>query len=128
MKQLFQIAGVLLIVLLGAGPASAAVGCAAQNSAMDSSCPMGMAGMGADCPMSHSLAALDCSEDCCNLTAPVAQVVNAVPVKPKLIAAAQPMLARTVATEVEGISRPGLSKSVAANSPPRYILLRVFRI
>jgi len=129
MKRAFQIAGILLIILLGAGPASAAVGCVLGSSAMGPSCPMGMTAMDADCPMSHALAAGDCSQDCCNRTAPIAQVVNAVPVKPKYAAANLQMAVLAVPTVVEGrYSRPAVFLSFAASSPPRYILLRVFRI
>jgi hypothetical protein len=76
MKWAFQIACVLLIILIGVGPASAAVGCVLGNSAMGPSCPMGL----------------------------------------------------TIPTAVEGNSQPEVSQNFTANSPPRYILLRVFRI
>lgn len=116
------------MVLLGAGPASAAVGCVLGNSTMGTSCPMGMTGMDADCPMSHVLATGDCSQDCYNRTAPIALLVNAVPVKPELIAAAPHMAELAVPTPVEGNSRLEVLPSIVASSPPRYILLRVFRI
>ena len=128
MKRAFQIVGILLIVLLGAGPASAAVGCVLGSSAMGPSCPMGMTRMDADCPMSHAHAAVNCSQDCCNRTAPIAQAVNAVPVKPKLVAAAPHMSELTVPAAPEENSRPQVLPSFAANSPPRYIMLRMFRI
>ena len=128
MKRPFQIAGILLILLLGAGPASAAVSCVLGSSAMGSSCPMGMAGMDADCPMSHALAAGDCSQDCCSRTAPIALLVNAIPVKPKLAVAVPIVATPAVFTAAEGNSRPAVLLGLAASSLPRYILLRVFRI
>ena len=128
MKRAFQISGILLIVLLGAGPASAAVGCVLGSSGMGPSCPMGMTGMDADCPMSHALAAFDCSLDCCSGTAPIAQVVNAVPVKPKLLTAVSIMAGFSVPTPVDESFRPEIVPNFAASSTPRYILLCVFRI
>jgi len=128
MKWAFQIARVLLIILIGVGPASAAVGCVLGNSAMGPSCPMGTTGMDADYAMSHALAAGGCSQDCCNRTAPIVQLVIAVPVKPKLAAAVPQMAGLTIPTAVEGNSQPEVSQNFTANSPPRYILLRVFRI
>jgi len=127
MKRAFQIAGILLIILLGAGPASAAVGCVLGNSTMVPSCPIAMIGMDADCPMSHVLAASDCSQDCCNRTAPIALVVNAVSVKPKLSAARQ-IGALTGSSAPEVNFRPEALPGFAASSRPRYIVLRVFRI
>jgi len=128
MKRAFTIAGFLLVVLLGAGPASAALGCVLSNSAMGPSCPMGMAAMDADCPMSHARASVACSQDCCNRTAPVAIVLNGIPVKPKFVAAVLPMTGLTLPTATEGNSRSVALPSYAVSSPPRYILLRVFRI
>ena len=128
MKGTFQLAEFLLMILLGAGPASAVVGCVLGNSAMGSSCPMGMTAMDADCPMSHAFASDACSQDCCNRTAPIVQVVNAVPVKPKIIAAVPLAAELTISAAKEGRILPEASPFFTANSPPRYILLRVFRI
>jgi hypothetical protein len=128
MKRVFQIAGVLLILVLGAGPASAAIGCVLSNPAMGQSCPMGVAGMDADCPMSHALAPRDCSQDCCNRTAPIAVVLSGLPVKPKLVAAAPAIARLNLVTAAKPHIFPEILPPVAANSPPRYILLRVFRI
>jgi hypothetical protein len=128
MKRAFSIVGFLLILLLGAGPASTALGCVLSNSAMAPSCPMGMSAMDPDCPMSHAIAAADCTQDCCNRTAPVATVLSGIPVKPKLVAAALPMASLTVPTAAEGYRRSDILPAYAASSPPRYILLRVFRI
>jgi len=127
MKRAFTIAGLLLVVLLGAGQASAALACVLSNSATGPSCPMGMAAMDADCPMSHALASVDCSQDCCNRTA-VAIVLNGIPVKPKFVAAVLPMTGLTLPTATEGNSCSVTLPSYAVSSPPRYILLRVFRI
>lgn len=128
MKRALPIVGILLVLLLAAGPASAAISCAMSNSAMGPSCPMGIAGMDADCPMSHALAAADCSQDCCNRAAPIALVQNGIPVKPKLLATSLQLATIAIPIEAERNSRPEAPAFFAANSPPRYILLRVFRI
>ncbi|HEY2468046.1 MAG TPA: hypothetical protein VGI45_09410 [Terracidiphilus sp.] len=128
MKRLIQIFAVTLIGLLTAGPAWAAVSCALDNSAMGASCPMGMAHMDADCPMSHAMAMMDCSQDCCNRTLPQALVLPGIPLKSKILAPAQGMFTLSVAqtTETRANSEP-VSPRVST-SPPRYLLLRVFRI
>ena len=128
MKRAFQIVGILLVLLLAAGPASAALGCTLSGPAMDSSCPMDMDGMSADCPMSHALATVDCSHDCCDRTAPIALVVNGIPVKSKFVASIPQISSLTVPSEAEENSHFEGLPSFAASSPPRYILLRVFRI
>ena len=128
MKRTFPIVGILLVLLLAAGPASAAVRCVLASTAMGPSCPMSMAGMDVDCPMSHTLAAADCSQDCCNQAAPIALAQNGIPVKPKLLLPMLNMASIDVPIAAEGNSRPEILPTVAANSPPRYILLRVFRI
>jgi hypothetical protein len=128
MKRAFQIAGILLILLIGAGPALAAVGCVLSSSAMGPSCPMGMTEMAADCPMAHTFAATDCSQDCCNRSAPIAQVADAVPVKPKFVAVALHFAGLTVSAAPERNARHEVVPRFAASSPPRYILLQVFRI
>jgi hypothetical protein len=89
---------------------------------------MGVAGMDVDCPMSHTLAAADCSQDCCNQAAPIALAQNGIPVKPKLLLPMLHMANLEVPIAAEENSCPEILPPVAANSPPRYILLRVFRV
>jgi hypothetical protein len=127
MQRASKIVGILLMLLLAVGPASAEVACVLGDAQMGSACPMGMATADADCPMTHALSAGDCSQDCCNLNTAITQVVNAVLVKQKLTLSA-PQIAWIAPTTVEAKSRFELLPSVAASSPPRYILLRVFRI
>jgi hypothetical protein len=128
MKRAIQIFAILLIGLLTAGPAWAAVSCALGDYAMGSSCPMGMATMDADCPMSHALASTDCSQDCCNRAMPQVTGFLAFTSKPRLLA--PPVALQTPApSEATFIAaKPHAVDLIAADSPPRYLLLRVFRI
>jgi hypothetical protein len=128
MKRAIQIFAILLIGLLTAGPAWAAVSCALGESTMGDSCPMGMAKMSADCPMSHALAATDCSQDCCNRALPQATGFLAFPSKPRLLA--PPIALQTqLTTETNSAAvKPHAVDMPIADSPPRYLLLRVFRI
>lgn len=128
MKRVIQFFAVTLICVLTAGPAWAAVSCALGDSAAGASCPMGMAQMDADCPMSHAMAAANCSQDCCNRATPQATGFLAFPSKPRLLSTAfaveNPMV---LASSTSSVS-PRPTSLVKADSPPRYILLRVFRI
>lgn len=127
MKRATQILSVLLVLILGTGPAWAALGCA-SDPGMGSACPMGASAMDADCPMAHSLAGPDCSRDCCELQTPTADVLNALTSKPSPVKALPAVAAVPVAFAVEGASHPVVMLDLAGSSPPRYILLRVFRI
>ena len=85
MKRGFQFAAVAVVLLLAVQPAMAGVACATSGMAR-AACPMGMSEMGADCPMAHGLVT-DCSQDCCNHSAPKAMVLPAAPAKPMATAA-----------------------------------------
>jgi hypothetical protein len=128
MKRAIQSFAILLISLLAAGPASAALTCALGSSAMDSSHPMGMTQMAADCPMSQNLAAVDCSQDCCNRALPQGFVIAAVPARHRLIASVPAFfsVAQAISMGHRFASEP--VSPAFAGSPPRYLLLRVFRI
>jgi hypothetical protein len=71
---------------------------------------------------------MDCSQDCCNRAQSQAVVLPGFPVKPKAV---------TVATHFAGLIALTTSKMIStsepapfhgSDSPPRYVLLRVFRI
>src|SRR6185503_11315455 len=85
MKRATQILSVLLVLILGTGPAWAALGCASDP------------GMGSACPMGHSLAGPDCSRDCCELQTPTADVLNALTSKPSPVKALPAVAAVPVA-------------------------------
>lgn len=127
MKRVLSICAVTLIALLSAGPAGAALTCALGNPAMDASCPMGMTHMDRDCPMSRAMA-MDCTQDCCNRTLPQAVSVPGIPAKSKIqvtpLSTFSPLAVQFTGTGA--LSEP--VSVVAAASPPRYLLLRVFRI
>jgi hypothetical protein len=127
MKRQFQLFALLLTALLAGGPSLAAAACALNNLAMGADCPMGMAEMGADCPMAQDLTTADCSQDCCNRAQSQAVVIPGIPVRPKLLVATLhfALLAELPRVETASIESEPLRVS---SSPPRYILLRVFRI
>jgi len=128
MKQAIQFLSVLLVLVLSTGPAWAALGCA-SDAGMGSSCPMGMSSVDPDCPMAHNLAAANCSQDCCNEQTPTADVQSALTSKPSPVKALPAGEAVAAIVPVsEGTSRTAVIVVRAGNSPPRYILLRVFRI
>lgn len=124
MKRTIQTFAMLLIGLLAAAPAFAALSC---TSNMEASCPMGMAGMTADCPMSQNLATVDCPQDCCSRTSPQASLIPVFPVKTKFSAITLGALQLPPMPLAETASTPSFPLRMTA-SPPRYILLRVFRI
>ena len=128
MKRQVQIFATLLIGLLTAGPALAAVACTLNRMVRATSCPMGLAGMSVDCPMSHILEATDCWQHCCNRTLPQAVAIPGFPAKPRLLAITPGVALLTAPPATETDSSPRSTPLRVATSPPRYILLRVFRI
>ena len=127
MKWATQIFAVVLTGLLSAAPAWTAVSCTLGNAQMGTSCPMGMAQMDPDCPMSHSLA-MDCSQDCCNRATPQAVVIPGIPAKSKIVEASPASESLAVVQATASPGNAGPASLAAAASPPRYLLLRVFRI
>jgi hypothetical protein len=89
---------------------------------------MGMSWMDADCPMAHSLVGPDCTRDCCELRTPTADVLNALTSKPSPVKALPAVAEVSPVFAVEVASHPLVVLDLAGSSPPRYILLRVFRI
>jgi hypothetical protein len=128
MKRPVQTFATLLIGLLTAGPALAAAACTLNSMAMATSCPREMAGLSADCPMSHVLEATDCRQDCCNRTLPQAVAIPGFPAKPRFLAVTPDVALLTALPAAETDSSPQSTPLRVASSPPRYILLRVFRI
>ncbi len=126
MKRIFQFAAVAVVLLLAVQPALAGVACASSGMSR-AACPMGMSEMGADCPMAYGLLA-DCSQDCCNHSAPKAMLLPATPAKPNLLLAP---IAVSPAAELDHAlaALPGWLPAMAAtSSPPPYLLNCVFRI
>ena len=128
MKHAVQIVGILLIFLLGAGPAVAAVSCFLTNRVIDTACPMGMAPMSADCPTAHMIPAPDCSQDCCDPTSTQPIVIAGFAVKPKFLLVLPRQAELGTLPAAESASSPEPFPHRAATSLPRHVLLRVFRI
>jgi hypothetical protein len=131
MKKVFQLVGVALVAVLTAQPAIAGLTCRitvpsrmACTPAMD----MTMAQMGMSCPMHRHGAGSGCLQECCRNGWPPAVVRSAGKAKPRmgdtrlLLADVYPALGRAT-----GFAIPP-AEEIGAASPPRYILLQVFRI
>ncbi|HWE84777.1 MAG TPA: hypothetical protein VG267_07520 [Terracidiphilus sp.] len=127
MKRVLQFAATLVILLLAGQPAFAGLACAMSGTMQASSCPMSMSAMSADCPMMHGVAP-ECTQDCCNGTAPKPALLLAVPAKPNLVAGSAAVSPVVEARLSAAPRQDWLPAMVESSPPPHYILNRVFRI
>jgi hypothetical protein len=130
MKRLIQIVAIFTIGFLVVQPALASLPCSFGTPVTCvSGCPMAMSGMSPDCPMTgmSSVNATDCPQNCCSKVFALAMAPPAVTQRLRLIAVtaipASPMTA--FEPDMFRAQRPLESRTA---SPPRYILLKVFRI
>lgn len=126
MKRLGQFGVLLVAAILVAQPVLAEVPCAAgAATACSAKCPM--IATGGECPMGQSMAP-ECANDCCTQVVPQAVVQPASPEKLRAYAApaavtAPRILISGVAANAALTATPGIFES-----PPIYLLNRVFRI
>ncbi|HTA78728.1 MAG TPA: hypothetical protein VK720_04240 [Terracidiphilus sp.] len=123
MKKLLQLFAVIVIGLLAIQPALAALTCPTA-----SRCTMGMSGMGPNCPMTPALAAAGCVSGCCAQTLPPTNQSWGTIAKPKATAANGVLVVAVVLSDAPSATERSHSDPAVLNSPPRYILHRVFRI
>jgi len=123
MKKRLQIAAVMLAGLLAAQPSIAALACQAN-----AGCSMGMSEMGPNCPMTRSQAADACTPGCCDHAAAALSREWATLAKPEALAQNAVLSCARESGPPMMFSGSVGSCSLAASSPPRYILYRVFRI
>ena len=122
MRRGLQFVGLLVIGLLAAGPAFAGLHCVMSAADVASACPMDMSNMGSDCPMPR-MDVLTCVSDCCAQQAPAVTAKQLVAEKAPPVAA-MPLLTATVKLVWDGAAL----RVPETNSPPVYVLNRVFRI
>jgi hypothetical protein len=123
MKRLLQIVATVVAGLLVVQPALAELACTAAMQ-----CSMGMSATGTACPMGRPLAAGDCSQDCCGHMLPAANPSWAMLAKPK-VQSVPACFTSVVAVAGTESGRAAISlEPVVFSSPPRYLLLQVFRI
>jgi hypothetical protein len=122
MRRTLPFAAVLAIGLLIIGPAFAGVRCVMSAADAASACPMDMSNMGSDCPMPR-MDVLACVSDCCAQQAPAVTAKHWVAEKAFTVAE-MPVLTVTEKLVWDGIAL----RVPETNSPPVYVLNRVFRI
>jgi hypothetical protein len=129
MKHLLKTAVLLVVGLLAAQPVLSSLDCAAgMAAACVPGCPMAMSSMSSDCPMKGMSAAEGCPQSCCTQNSLNAVLPQAAPDKSK---ATIHISAATLASvyAAAGLEKPtAVSLEGRADTPPRYILNRVFRI
>jgi hypothetical protein len=129
MKHLPKTAVLLVVGLLAAQPVLSSLGCAAgMAAACVPGCPMAMSSMAPDCPMKGMSAAEGCPQSCCTQDTVNAVLPKASTDKSK-VTIHIPVATFASAYAVAGLEKPAaVSLEARADTPPRYILNRVFRI
>ncbi len=128
MKRPIQFIVVLVIAMLSAEPAVAGLFCSMDRAGSSLMCAQ-MADMGPDCPMHGQTNSETCAPDCCNQAQPSSTVTTA-------FSSAKPRLAIVSVLDMTAITSPQPHDAgsfveppaVLSASPPRHLLLRVFRI
>jgi hypothetical protein len=134
MKHLLKTAVLLVIGFLAAQPVLSSLSCAAGLAvACTPSCQMATSNMAPDCPMTGTSAtgmsaSGGCPQNCCTQNSLNALLPQPAPDKSKVTTPLPvAILARVYA--VAGREKPAaISLEGRADTPPRYILNRVFRI
>ena len=120
MKRAFQVAAMIVILLLGVQPALEGAACA-MGGAMPTACPLCMSAMGTDCPMAQGMV------DCCNRTPLKAVILAAIPAKPRS-AAASSRTSTGLALLFSAVAPSRWLPVVISSPPPPFLFSRVFRI
>lgn len=131
MKKVLQFVAVALVAVLATQPAIAGLTCGLRTSSV-ASCVlafgMTMSQMGANCPLHHHQTGTGCLQDCCRKGWPQALVQSASKARPKAVGTQLFLAVPTPAQAGIAAFATPLPEDIAAAAPPRYILLRVFRI
>ncbi len=129
MKHLLKTAVLLVIGLLTAQPVLSSLSCAAGLAvACAPSCPMAMSNMAPDCPMAGMTASEGCPQNCCTQNSLNALLPQTAPDKSK-ITMHIPVATLASVYSAAGLEKPAaISLEARADTPPHYILNRVFRI
>lgn len=127
MSKRLQIAALAVASLLAVQPSLAALSCP-MAAAATPACGMSMSQMAMECPMHPQAASSGCLRDCCPNTLPQAVTHFFSSSRHKAAGAPHGIVAPT---EPQSPVRAGISVppgTLASASPPRHILLQVFRI
>lgn len=129
MKHLLKTAVLVVIGLLAAQPVLSSLSCAAgMAAACVPGCPMAMSGMTPDCPMKGMSAAEGCPQSCCTQNTFNAVLPKAARNK-SIVSIHVPAATLASVYAAAGLEKPAVASLEArADTPPRYILNRVFRI
>ena len=128
MKRLAQFAALFVMAFLMGQPVAEALQCSRHTCATPSPCPMEMSDMSADCPMAQPMPTVDCFPSCCGHANPQSAVLSATPAEPVKAQSAILPAAILSDSRLELIASAAHAVPVTSNSPPRFILNRVFRI
>src|ERR1035438_672266 len=130
MKRLCQVVVLVLVALLGSQTAIARISCGLgtpKKVPCAPTCPMVVGPMGMRCPR-PAVSGSGCRQGCCPDA--VAQNVVRSAAEPRLKAAGVQHFASPLLTVADSSAAIAVSPVVhsLSNSPPRYILLQVFRL
>jgi hypothetical protein len=125
MKKFLQFVAVMVVAVLATQPALAGLTCTMVAASVPCAprCPMVV-----DCPMAHHGASADCLQDCCRYPLPQAISRSSRQAKPKADRAPMFMLVPAIPQSTHPAFAAPPPGDLAAASPPRNILLQVFRI
>jgi hypothetical protein len=131
-KRILQIVSVLVVALLGSQPALAGISCtmgAPASMPCAPGCNMtAMSQMGMDCQMPLQIAGTGCFQDCCQQGLPQLQAQLTSGAKPKAARSQLVLIAPQMASAPQSAVASTPPETLAAATPPRYILFRVMRI
>jgi len=125
MRRRLQFVTILAMALLAAEPALTGLSCSMDASGHSSDCHTSMAAMGADCPMNLEA----CAPDCCNhIQPPSMATASSLIFKPKLAAPSALLGTSPVRPALPDHATGSHQAEILGAPPPRYLLLRIFRI
>ncbi|KAA6461822.1 hypothetical protein DYQ86_09215 [Acidobacteria bacterium AB60] len=128
MRMRFQFVVFVLMALLVLEPATAGFECSMNSPGGRWMCAQ-MAGMSADCPMHHQTSLAACARDCYNQAFPSATGAMASAAAKLRLAPVSLSQPAVVATGAPHAGCDGIEQVAAFSaSPPRHVLLHVFRI
>ena len=131
MKKLIQCVAALVVALLASQPALAGIACGlgSIDIACTSACPMTMSAMSTRCSMPQHAAGSGCLQECCRF-GPQQAVTRTVTTRPRLAVAATQLsndLGLPPSPQRSAV-KADLAHPLDTSPPPRYLMLRVFRI
>jgi hypothetical protein len=131
MKKLIQCVAALVVALLATQPALAGLACGlgSIDIACTPACPMAMSQMSGKCSMPQHAAGTGCLQECCRFgqQQAVARTTNAKPKSKVAETALFQQLPLADKASIGAVITPS-ALPLDTSPPPRYLVLRVFRI